>query len=133
MLVAMTSRLSSTCCAVTRGPKQYQEHQPVGGSDTSSIRARRDRARMMSKERVGEFVEQPAAIGAAPDHQLFELQVSPAGTASPSVSMTAVSRYARVEQARRSSRVGAPVLSRKRPLKRAHEVNAQRSSPGPAA
>ena len=31
-----TSRLSSTCCAVTRGPKQYHEHQPVGGSSSLS-------------------------------------------------------------------------------------------------
>src|SRR5262249_37533333 len=30
-LLAMKSRLSRMFCAVTRGPKQYHEHQPVGG------------------------------------------------------------------------------------------------------
>src|SRR5260370_1026177 len=29
--VTIKSRLSRTFCAVTRGPKKYHEHQPVGG------------------------------------------------------------------------------------------------------
>src|SRR6185369_12117250 len=40
IVLAIVSRLSSTCCAVTRGPKQYQEHQPVGGM--SAVRLKPD-------------------------------------------------------------------------------------------
>src|SRR6059036_3079436 len=32
MFLAIASWLSSTCCAVTLGPKQYHEHHPVGGA-----------------------------------------------------------------------------------------------------
>src|SRR6185503_855340 len=102
--LAMKSRLSSTCCAVTRGPKQYQEHQPVGGLDDPVSRgwwvARRSPTAASSLAR-----SEPAdTISSSSGH------VPPASSDSPSQSSTARSEEP---------------CTMNLPLNRAHDVNAR--------
>src|SRR6185436_15289638 len=100
----MTSRLSSTCCAVTRGPKQYHEHQPVGGADDPVSRgwwmAKRSPTAASSVAR-----SDPAeTISSSSGHD------SPAPSDSPSQS--------------RTPRNDEP-CTMNLPLNRAHDVNAK--------
>src|SRR4051794_38534388 len=97
---AIVSRLSRTCCAVTFGPKQYHEHQPVGG--------RRDVS-------GGWFLLSRVATSASSADRSVPLATitsssvsdSPGASVAPSPSTMA--------------RSDDPATS-KRPLKRAHDV-----------
>ena len=107
MLLAMTSRLSRTCCAVTLGPKQYHEHQPVGGVRACSggwRAARRPATSASRRER------------SAPDvtRRSSSTQVSPGPSERPSVSTTARSVIL----------AGSRGAISNRPLNFAHDVNA---------
>src|SRR5215468_6564639 len=90
-LLAMKSRLSRTCCAVTRGPKQYQEHQPVGGDLNRNARrfgwlAFNDRASSSSN-----FARSD------PERKVNSSisQLSPGFNSSPSVSTTTCNEFGR--------------------------------------
>ena len=101
---AITSRLSSTCFAVTLGPKQYHEHQPDRAAPANVA----ERLVMLA-EAAGHRGQQRLAIRAAEKRELFERP-----------------RLAGIERASLEIEHDVDRLGRKRnwPLKRRHDVNA---------
>src|SRR5262245_48681038 len=99
---AIVSRLSSTCAAVTLGPKQYHEHQPVGGSFVFS-------GGWFSASRIATACNNAERSGPDATNSSSRRHDSPGASVSPSQSTTA-----RTDDADTSNR----------PLNRTHDVNA---------